>query len=143
MITYQPKSKYQLPHSLYMQVLWKIKDYERLKRERADVLYGGGVPADGMPRGGEMGRPTEQKALRLVYISEQMEAVEGACAWIRREYFDRLPEEFDPLTAFENYGYFNCAYRRADASDLGASTRTWKYYRAKLCYKIAENLKMF
>lgn len=143
MTTYQPKSKYRLPHGLYMQVLWKIRDYERLKRERLNVLYGSGGTADGMPRGSDVGQPTEQKALKLAYIDSQMAAVDEACTWIRGEYSGRVVEDFNPLDAFEDYGYFNYSYVRKGDDDLGPCIRTWKYFRARLCYKVAENLNMF
>ena len=65
MRNYQQKKNnpYKLPHNLYMRMLYLVRDYERIRSEREDILNASPAP-DGTPHSGT-GNPTEQKAIKL------------------------------------------------------------------------------
>ena len=84
---YQRKrnNPYQLPHNVYMRVLYHIRDYERMKAERQEILYATPV-FDGQPRGNRVSSPTENRAIRLARVDEDCEALEQALVEIPPEY---------------------------------------------------------
>ncbi len=86
MRNYQPKKNnpYYLPHTLYMSMLYLVRDHERMKKQREDVLYSSPAP-DGIPSSA-LGNPTEQKALKLAALGNVCNAVERALETIPPEY---------------------------------------------------------
>lgn len=84
---YQRKrnNPYHLPHNLYMRVLYIIRDYDRLRSERQEIIHASPV-ADGMPHGNLQSSITENKAIRLANLNEDCEAVERALLRIPTEY---------------------------------------------------------
>lgn len=136
------KSPYLLPRDVYMQVKWILSGYDRLKRERADILWGS-PSLDGMPKGSRVSTPTEDKAVKLAYLQERMEAVEQSAVEIRGEYSHRTSEDFDPVKAFWSYDYFNVSFIRKHPDDMGPSERTWKRYKDYFASKVAKRAKIF
>lgn len=132
-----------IPHNIMMQVRYKIADYDRLLLERERILHGSGTPANGMPRGSNVGHPTEDKGVRLAAVSEQIEAIEQARREIAQEYSHKVREGFDPIRGYWDYNYFNYRHKRKNETDEGPSYRTWQRYRAYLSMKIARRLKLF
>ena len=118
-------SKYYVPHNIYMQIQYKIKDYDRLKRDRVNA-YG----------------DAEQK-VKLSYIENELKAIDQACIEIRGIYSDRTQEDFDPIKAYWSYDYFNYIFKRKSDDDEGPSYRTWNRYKINLSKAIANNLKIF
>lgn len=84
---YQRKrnNPYRLPHNLYMRVLYIIRDYDRLRSERQEIIHASPV-MDGMPRGNLQSSVAENKAIKLASLDEDCEAVERALLRIPAEY---------------------------------------------------------
>lgn len=116
---------YRLPHNVYVQVIYAVRDYDRLKNERKKLLHGSPPPPDGMPRGkGEAGSPTEKRALRLAEIEVRLEAIDAAIKTIPLEYRKGV---------LNNLIYW--ARYPADAD-----MRTYRRYKQRVVYEIAKKL---
>ena len=86
---YQRKKNnpYLLPHNLYMRVLYIVKDYDRLKDEYHAILDSGAAAGVvNANTGGAPLTPTEDKAIRLALISDELHAIEQALMMIPDEY---------------------------------------------------------
>ena len=138
---YHPKSS-KTPRNVFMQVKYKLKNYESLKAERMNILYASPVPSDGMPRGTERTDETARKAERLAAIDTELCAIEQTVSETRGLYSKRVYEEFDPVQAYWNYDYFNYMHRRKNKEDEGPSVRTWQRYKDSFSHRIAEKLKL-
>lgn len=75
-----------LSHNVYMQCLYKVRDYDRLKIEYQELVHASNQPSDGQPKGNQTGNPTERKAYRLIAIHKELEAIERALLCIPEEY---------------------------------------------------------
>jgi DNA-directed RNA polymerase specialized sigma24 family protein len=115
---------YWLPQTLYRRCLALVRDYERLKAERDNIIYAGGT-GDGQPHGESPVSTTEAKALRLVEIDADCDAVERA--------LERLPAEY------RRGVYTNVVYGVCQWALTGASDRTWSRWRHMLLYTVAKN----
>jgi len=132
----------EISKDVYEQVKGILRGYDRIKKERLDLLYG--TPhKNGGNRSSEPGNPTEQKALKLESISARLEGIDQACIAMRGDYSKKTSYEFDPLRAFWNYNYFNCQHIRRGSNDNGPAYRTWLRYRFKFAAAVATNLKLF
>lgn len=116
MRNYMPKNKnpYQLPHNLYMQVLYIIKDYAA--KEEVTLTLG---------------------------RKEQWLAVGAACTTLREEYKKRTANlgELKPLRAFFEYPYYSMMFA-SSGKDMGAGRRSWNLYRCRMAYLVACALKL-
>lgn len=112
---------YRLPHNLYMRMLYLIRDYERIKAERQDILHSS-PEHDGVPVSG-FGSPTEAKAMRMYAIDQECVAVEKALQGIPEEYRKGVLN--------------NICYRSPFPSDAGEST--YKRWRVRFVYYVAKN----
>lgn len=85
---YQPKKNnpYLLPDNLYGATVSHIRDYDRLKQRYDEILHGSPPPPDGMPRGGDTGTPTEDKAIKREAIFNQLQCIEQALLMVPEEY---------------------------------------------------------
>ena len=126
MRNYQAKNNnpYRLPHNLYMRMLYLIKDYERLKEERKEIMYSSPV-MDGMPRGNGISTPTENKGEALAAIETEIRAIENAALEIPEEYRGEIVRH---IIRKEPYPYT-------------AGEATWKRWQARLVYYTAKNLR--
>lgn len=131
-----------LPHNVYMQLQYLLKDYDRLKKERADLLHASPPPPDGMPRAGGAGDPTGKTAVRLACISGQLAAIEDSAAEMKQHLREQVYEEFDPVKAYWSYDYYNYIHCRRDMEDQGPSRRKWNYYKSALSALLAEKLHL-
>lgn len=131
-----------MPQAVYNQIKWKLKDYERLKQERLDLLHGLSGPPDGMPRGSGIGNPTEQKAMRLDSIERELEAIEQSCMEMIGERSGKACPGFDPVRAYWSYEYFNAQHIRRGKNDLGPCRMTWHRFKDRLTEKIAERMNL-
>ena len=114
---------YWLPHNVYMQALYMVRDYRRLREARRDVLYAAPEPGPRVQSG--PGDPTARKAAMMESVSERIYAIEGALSSIPAEYRNGVMEHIN-----------------GGGADLTrASESTWRRYRARLLYYAAQNMK--
>ncbi len=125
MRNYQKKhnNPYQLPHNVYMQCLYAIRDYDRLKKEMDDVLYASPSP-DGQPRGSDISDVTASKAMRLEALGKRCEAVEQAIVYLPPEYRKGIMD--------------NIMYGAGYPTDAGEAT--YRRWRCRFVYHAAQNL---
>lgn len=108
----------QLPHNLYMQMLYLIRDYESSEGKA----------------------PGNHSLQRL----RQWEAVRQTVLALQEEY-DRRPSVYgvlEPLRAFFDYAYFSMMFTQR-GRDMGASKRCWNLYRCRFAYLLAKALYLF
>lgn len=124
---YQPRKNNPnyLPTAVYRQVLWIIRDYDRM-REEYDNLIWESQKSDGQPRGSGIGRPTEQDAIRRAVLWERIAAVEQAIA--------AIPEE--GRTAVVD----NILYRIRYPNEF--SKNTYSRWRVELIYSVAKKMNL-
>lgn len=133
----------EISRDVYYQVKGILMGYDRMKRERVDILYGAQYAISGMPHGSGVGDPTEQRAIKLAYITERLDAIDQAAVLMRAERGDRVELDFDPVRAYWNYNYFNCKHVRTAKSRNGPCQRTWNNFKDRFSALIAEKLKIF
>lgn len=123
---YQAKKSnpYILPKPLYMQVLWLIRDYDRMNAEYHNIIDGRPGPPDGQPRGNGLGNSTEQKALKRADLWVKIEAIEQA--------LNTIPEEYRK-GIWNNIVYWY-------PYPIDAAQRTYARYKQRFIYRIAEKL---
>lgn len=120
----QKNNPYKTPHNLYMRMLYLVRDYERIKAERADILCSS--PAhDGQPHTG-LSNPTENKAIKLAMLSQDCEAVEKALQDVPEEYRKGI---MDNICYGAPYPYT-------------AHRNTYSYWRTRLLNTVAKNLNI-
>ena len=139
---YQRKNSL-LPHNVYMQVRYKIKDYDRLKQERDAVMGVSARVLDGMPRGTDIGDPTAVRAEKLLSLDAQICAVDAAAKLCEKELRGKVRGGFSAVKAYWSYDYFNYMHRRRDEADEGPSARTWNYFKERFSKKVAEALRLY
>lgn len=118
----QKNNPYKLPHNLYMRMLYLVRDYERIRSEREDILHSSPAP-DGIPHTGT-GNPTEHKAIKLAMTGESCKAVEKALAAVPNEYRRGV--------------WNNICYYSPYPTDAGEAT--YKRWRCRFIYEVARNL---
>lgn len=135
--------KCSISRNVYMQVRYKLADYDRLKLERLNILYGSGKPSDGLPKGNETGNPTEVKALKLAYLENELKGIDQAVLHFGGLYNKKTYEDFDIVKAYWSYDYFNYMHKRRNEDDTGPCERTWRRFKWAFSEKVAQNLKLF
>lgn len=124
---YQPRYD-PLPHNVYMQVLYLIRDYDRMKAEYDSLVEESPSPPDGMPRGSVTSDPTGNKAVRLEELGRKIRAVEAGR--------DIVPEEY-------RKGIWNNIVYRLPYDTRYTSYRTYRYHRKKMLMTIAKRMAMW
>ncbi len=111
----QKKNQNPLPHNLYMQMLYLIRDYA----ETGINSHG----ADGETR------------------QRQWDAVLRTKVRMEKEYKKRpgRTEALDSLRGFFDYPYFSSLFMQK-GRELGASRRSWNLYRCRFAYLVAKEL---
>lgn len=118
----QKNNPYRLPTSLYRRMITLVRDYDRIKKQKNDILNS--TPEhDGVPSN-NLGNPTENKAIMLAMLSRDCEAVEKALEKIPKEYHKAI---MDNILYHAKYPYT-------------AGERTYGYQKSRLAYFIAKNL---
>ena len=144
-IEYQPKkSGYVLPQTVYMRVKYTLKDYERMRLLREQLMHGGfgGVihRALGTAREGD---PTGDKAAALASLTEEVEAIERVLHDMAAIYANSVKREdihyFNALGAFMDYGLF-CYLLCDPETGKQPCRQTWQNYKCMLAYRVALNL---
>ncbi|MBE6850923.1 MAG: hypothetical protein E7504_04165 [Ruminococcus sp.] len=121
----QKNNPYKLPHNLYMRMLYLVRDYERMKSERKNILHGSPA-SDGIPCAG-IGNPTENKAIKLASMDSDCAAVERALSGIPTEYRKGIMD--------------NICY--GSPYPIDADYETYGRWRRRFLYYIAQNLNLF
>ena len=119
----QKNNVYKLPHNLYMRILYLIRDYERIKSERDNVLYSTSC-SDGQPHAPSISSPTEAKGIKLYEIGNRCRAVEEA--------LQSIPQEYRQVV------WSNICYQ--SPYPIIAGEATCKRWRSRLIYEVAKNL---
>lgn len=127
MRNYQRKTNnpYYLPHNVYMQTLYLVRDYDRLRGEVLDIIYAGVTP-DGFPRGPGVGNPTESKATKIENAETKIRAIETALLSIEPEYRKGVLDNVCygspyPIDAsYETYGRKRRKFLYAVAQQMGS-----------------------
>lgn len=114
-----------LPKTVYNRVLWLIRDYERMKAERNEILYSGNREVSDMPRGSDMANTTMDKALKLEQLDREMQAVEQALLLV----------DGDMRTGIMNNICYQVPY------PYYPSESTWLRRKRKFIHDVAKNLK--
>ncbi len=132
---------YKMPHDLFKQVIYIIKDYDRIKTQRLEILHSSPV-SDGQPYQRNNSSPTENKGIKLAMLEERCEAVEQTINYMNGKYAITCTREpFDPLEAFikrEMFDYF----RSKPGKDTAPSSKTWQRYRNEFAYHVANKLQL-
>ena len=123
---YQQKSN-TLPHTLYMKVIYTVRDYSRMKAEYESIAEASPDPPDGMPKGSGISDPTADKALKLEELGRQIRAVEEGLAIVPEEYRKQI--------------YNNIVYR-IPYDIRYTSYRTYGYHKQKMIATIARSLRI-
>ncbi|MBE7027826.1 MAG: hypothetical protein E7407_02160 [Ruminococcaceae bacterium] len=108
---------YKLPHNVYMQMLYLLRDYPRIKR----VLK------------------ADEKNSDILRLSDTI--ICETISQMKEEYNKRSTTygELEPYRAFFDYGYYSYMFARK-TSELGASKSAWNLYRSKFAYHLAEKM---
>lgn len=118
--------KYALPPNVRNQLIYLIKDYERMQEEVDAIISEYGIDFDGAPKHGVIADTVASKAERREYILSRLSAIETA--------FERIPEVYrKPI-------YDNICERKK-YPDYADRTTFWRQ-RSKLLYYLAKELKM-
>lgn len=97
-----------VPKDIYSHCVRIAKSYYTLLTRRGqierEILYASAAPPAGMPRGSDVGKPTESTALRLIRKKDEIDRKIGAIqraleflpgeverAFIRKNLFERVP----------------------------------------------------
>lgn len=103
-----------MPHNLYMQILYLIRD------------YGEGIPANSV-----RGRKQQKKAVDTVIelLEEEYKKRPTVCG------------AFNPLRAFFDYPYFSVMFTQ-NGRGMGAGKRRWNLYRCHFARLVAQQLML-
>lgn len=107
----QKNNPYKLPDGLYRRMIDLVRDYERIKQQRENIVNDA----------------TENKAIKLIklaVLNQDCEAIEKALAKIPKEYHKGI---MDNILYHAKYPYI-------------AAERTYSYQKSRFIYFIAENL---
>ena len=123
---YQPKykNKYYLRKGLYQKTLAFVRDYDGMRQDRINIIHGTSSALDGMPRGSGTSDTTADKAMRILALDSDIDAIEKALNTIPPEYRSSV------MTLIMTGKVPFNAY---------ASRRTIGRWKAKLLYLVAKN----
>ena len=128
---YQRKHNGQrMPQSLYRKVLAIVRDYDRQVSAINDIYHS--TPNNNSGGRYGHGSPTESKAIKIIAMQKEVDAVNNALKSIPPEY--RMP-------ILDNIRY---GYKREEwvmKQDL-AHRSTWSRWRIEFLWNVAENLSL-
>lgn len=116
--------KYILPGNIYMQTIYQIRDYYRLKEEAEAILDESKKPPDGQPKGESTTSDPERRVMRREHLIRVLDIIDDAKA--------TLPEEY-------RQGVWNNVMYH-DAFPPDADRATYGRYKSLFVYKIAREL---
>lgn len=120
-------SRYRLPRNLYRKTIYTIKDYDRLKARREEILSASPPPPDGQPKGGQAGDIVFRKAVRLADIDQQIKAIEEALERVPEEYRKGVWDHIQSRTPFP----------------VDASMNTYKTWKQRFIYWVAVRMDWY
>jgi hypothetical protein len=128
---YSPtKTEYALPHNLYMQMIYLVRDYDRLCREINDIKTSIAFerpPMDDMPHASGTSDPTCNKAQRIIHMCE---ALHGQCRAVEQA-MKCIPYDIRH-TILDNI----IKGRKYPVGDISE----YREHRAKFLYTVAKNM---
>lgn len=107
-------------------MLWLIRDYERLKAERNEIIYSYNCQQDGLPKGNTVGNPTEDRAIKLERLSHELDAIDQALLLVDQDMRNGILNNIYYGVYFPHY----------------PSVRTWQRVKQRFIYQVAKNLKI-
>ena len=113
-----------IEHSLYMRIIYTIRDLDRLKEEHDLIIEESPMPPDGQPRGTGTSDPTFSKANKVLRLHDDIVAVESALQSIPEEYRKGLMRNIINRERFPEY----------------ADRKTWSKWKRRFIQKVGENL---
>mgnify|MGYP000848633317 FL=1 len=117
-------NKYVLPQTVYLQAIYKIRDYDRMVLELERALESSPEPSDGMPKGTGTSNPTERAVIkRSKYLNDV--AVIDKC-------FNTVPNEYKKGV------WNNIVFRERFPNDAARST--YGNYKALFVFEVAKEL---
>ena len=119
---YQRESKYKLPYAVYIQIIWQIRDYHRLKDMAAAVIDERPSGDEGMPHGSPSPDGVFNKAVKRMQYTTLTDLIDKELAKIPKEY--------------QRGVWNNILYRTA--FPLDAARSTYALYKSRMIYSIAE-----
>lgn len=118
--------KYAIPPNIRRQILYLVRDYDRMVEEAEAILSEGMLPADGMPHGNSRSDEVLRKAAKRESLLRKISAIDRA--------FDLIPQEYRSAVRA------NLMYRTR-YPDYADRTTFWRY-RARFFYHLAQMLNM-
>ena len=119
------RKKYRLPKEVYMQTLWAIRNYPRLKEEYS-CLIGKAPVMDGQPKGSSPGDPTGAAAVKSAELSEKIKCIDNALQLIPKEYRQGVLDNIILRAPYPDYAHEN----------------TWKTWRHRFIFYAATNMRL-
>ncbi|MEE0741185.1 MAG: hypothetical protein U0M21_02720 [Emergencia sp.] len=121
---------YVLPHAVYYQCIWAVRDLERMEnrlqelREEEGSQCGTSIVSDS---GGNfvLRRPTEERALEKAILEERIQGIRAA--------LDTVPE------AYRSFILSNIILKNSGKS---FPNKMWKYWKQRFIHTVAKNLQM-
>lgn len=117
--------KYKLEHNLYWQTIWFIRGYPNALFDY-QMCIGKSKEQDGMPNGSGISDPTPREAELRIKYGERIEPIEKALEKVPCEYRKPLLENIIYGAKMKPYPDY-------------ASTSTWKRWRRRFVYWVAES----
>lgn len=112
-----------LPRSLYIRIIWQIRDYARMKERMEEVVCS--TPSEFMQASDKsFSDPTGTKAVMVAAISNEINAIEKALGMIPAEYHKGI---VDNICLGRPYPAYACI-------------STWKRWKHRLVNQIVRNM---
>lgn len=118
------KGKYILPRNLYLQTLYQIRDFNRLKEKAESIMTESQAPDDGQPKSKFPGDITASKAQRREMYLKKIKIIERSLL--------EVPEEY------RNGVWENVMHKSPYPED--ANRTTYGRYKSKFIYEVARAL---
>lgn len=117
-------NKYVLPQTVYLQAIYKIRDYDRMVLELERALESSPEPSDGMPKGTGTSNPTERAVIkRSKYLND---------VGVIKKCFEVVPDEYKKGV------WNNIVFRKRFPDDAARST--YGNYKALFIFEVAKEL---
>lgn len=119
---------YQLPRWKYMETVWFIRGYDRMKAEAEVLLVPDGISRDGQPHGTNTVDQTAEMAIRREKVLADIASIDQG--------IEMVPEEYRSVV-------FNNVARMIPLKDMVgsgyANKNTWSKWRGRFVLYVAQN----
>lgn len=120
------KVRAHLPANVRRQVLYLVKDYDRMVSEADGILDESGKPSGGMPRSGSISDTVAAKAAKRERLLQRINAIDEAALMIPKDLRDAVFENVKDGTPLPDLAHPQTYYR----------------WRSIFLYAVAEKLNM-